>query len=171
MRIPLRMSWLGKRHTKIKYIVIHHTHCQYDIPESKIDSTKFQIPYLTSNLMEKAEPDFNYHYIVDRILDEYYIIVGRPLETICDYDDIDRDMNKSSVHIGLMGTYDIKVPDIRMYEILGYRLLNPLLKTYALNPSRIYLHNELSKNKKESCPGSFIDKNTIITMVRRFVIS
>ncbi len=171
MRIPLRISWLGKRHTNVKYIIIHHTHCQYDIPESKIDSTKFQIPYLITDVMSKAEPDFNYHYMVDRIQDEYYIIVGRPVETLCDYDDIDDTMNKSSIHIGLMGSYDFKVPDIRMYEILGYRLLSSLIKLYGLNPSRIYLHNEVSKNKKEVCPGSFIDKDKVIMMVRRFIVA
>jgi hypothetical protein len=72
--------------------------------------------------------------------------------------------------VALLGSYDFKIPEQRLYEILAYRLLNPIMKQFIINPSLIYFHHEISNKKDETCPGTFIDKNKIITMVRRFVV-
>lgn len=170
MKLPIRQSLLKIRHTKIKYIVIHQSICQYETPETKIDNAKFQTSNLIGNVLEKKQPDVNFHFILDKIKDDYYIISGRPFVSMCDFNDINSDINTSAIHIALMGSYDFKVPEQRMYDILAYRLLNPLMKQFGINPSRIYLHHEISNNKEETCPGNFIDKEKLITVIRKFVV-
>ena len=44
------------------------------------------------------------------------------------------------------------------------------MKMFGLSPSRIKLHSEVSSNEDLTCPGEFVDKAVIISMVRRFVI-
>jgi len=170
MKLPLKQSRLEIRRTKIKYIVIHQTTCQYEAPESKIDNPKFQVSGLIGNVLEKKQADLNYHFILDKIKDDYQVIVCRPFVSICNFDDIDPKINKAALHVALMGSYDFKIPEQRVYEILAYRLLNPIIKHFRINPSRVYLHRDISSNKDEACPGNFIDKDKIITMIRRFVV-
>lgn len=170
MKLTFNQSLLKVRHTKIKYIIIHQTTCQYEIPDTKIDNGKFQISGLINNALEKKEPDLNFHFVIDKIKDDYQIIVCRPFVSLCDYDDIDTEINRSALHIGLMGNYDFKIPDQRLYEVLCYRLLNPLMKQFIINPNFIHTHEEISKNKDLSCPGTFINKEKIISMIRRFVV-
>lgn len=168
--IPFKISRLKVRHTPVKYIILHHTVCQYPAPDSKIDNPKYQIPGIINGVLENKSADINFHYIVDKIKDDYQIITCRPFVTLCDYPDIDPDMNKKSIHIGLMGSYSFKIPAKRCYEVLSYRLLSPLLKMYGLAPDKILYHNEISKNKDNECPGDFVDKSVVISMVRKFLL-
>ena len=69
-----------------------------------------------------------------------------------------------------MGSYDFKVPVVRLYEILAFRLLNPMLKLFAIPPSKIKLHRDVSSIEDLSCPGDFFNEGKLITLVRRFVI-
>lgn len=170
MKLPLRQSLLKIRRTRVKYIIIHQTICVYDAPESKIDNSKFQIPGLIGNVLEKKQPDLNYHFIVDKIKDDYQIITCRPFVAECEFKDIDSNINNSSIHIALMGSYDLKIPEQRLYDVLSYRLLNPLLRHFKITPERIYFHRDISNNKKEPCPGLFINKEKLISAVRRFVV-
>jgi len=170
MKLPIRQSRLIIRRTKVKYIILHQTTCQYDAPESKIDNTKFQIPPLIGNVLEKKQPDINYHFVLDKIKDDYQVIVCRPFVYLCEFDDIDSNINKAALHISLLGSYDFKIPEQRLYEILAYRLLNPLMKYFRINQSRIYFHHDISSNKDETCPGSFINKEKLITTINRFIV-
>lgn len=170
MKLPFRPSSLMIRRTKIKYIIIHHSICQYDIPETKIDNGKFQIYPLINNVLEKKQADINYHFIIDKIIDDYQIIVCRPFVYLCEFDDIDQNINKSAIHVALMGSYNFKIPEDRLYQSLAYRLLNPIIKYFKINTSRIYFHQEISKDKDKICPGDFLDKDRIITTIRRFIV-
>jgi hypothetical protein len=69
-----------------------------------------------------------------------------------------------------MGNYSFTVPEKRLYEVLSYRLLNPMLKQFGISPNKIKLHNEVSSNDDLTCPGDFVDRAVIESMVRRFVI-
>jgi len=171
MKLPIRQSRLHIRKTRPKYIVIHQTTCQYPAPDAKIDSPKFQVPALIGNVLEKKQADINYHFIIDKIKDDYQIITCKPFVTICEFPDISNDINDAAFHVAVMGSYDFKIPEIRLYEILAYRLLNPLLKAFHIIPTRIYLHYEVSDNKEETCPGSFFNKGKMISMIKRFIIT
>lgn len=170
MKIPLRPSRLQVRRTKVKHIIIHHTAEIYPAPAAKVDNAKYQVSSLIGNVLERKDPDLNYHYIVDKIKDDYAPIVCRPFVTLCEWDDIDTNINNAAIHIALIGSYDFKIPEKRLYEVLAFRLLNPFMKMFALAPTRIKLHREVSSNEELTCPGDFVDKEVIISMARRFVI-
>ena len=165
----LRPSLLKIRRRSVMWIVVHHTAEMYVRPEAKIDGPLYQMPALFSGVMEKKQGDVNYHYVVEKIKEDYVAIVTRPFVYLCDWPDIPENINLRAIHIGLLGSYDFKIPEKRMYDVLAFRLINPMLKMFGLAPSRIKLHKEIS-NEDISCPGEFIDKARIITSVRRFVI-
>ncbi len=169
-RIPFKISLLDVRHTKVKFIIIHHTACQYTAPGTLVDNPEYQTGKIMSDVLLQKTPDVNYHYVIDKIKEDYVPIVCRPAATMCDFDDIPRNINEPSIHVALTGNYDLRKPESRLYEVLTYRLLNSLLKAYALNPSRILLHGDISTDEEQTCPGDSIEKDKIITMVRRFVI-
>lgn len=170
MKYPFRVSRLDIRQPIPKYIVLHHTWCQYKIPEIKMDTTKSQMKFLSNQVMEKKIADINYHYIVERINEDFNAIACRPLAAICDYPDIEDNINKKAIHVALLGNYDITIPDKRSYEVLAYRIINPLMKIFSLNPSRIYLHNELSDDENETCPGDFFSKTITLSFVKRYLM-
>jgi hypothetical protein len=170
MKIIFRPSGMKVRRQSVKWIVLHHTSEMYDLPEADIDTYRYQFWTLFSGVGEKKQADINYHYVIDKIKEDYIPIVCRPITSLCDWPDIDVNINNRALHIAMLGSYDVKVPELRLMEVLAYRLLNPFLKIYALNPSRIVFHNEVSSNKELTCPGDFMNKEKIITLTRRFVI-
>jgi len=169
MKIPLKPSLLKIRR-RTRWIILHHSSELYEIPSARIDNPKYQMPGIFKGVLEKKEGDINYHYVLDRIQEDYVPIVCRPIVYLCDWSDIHPDINNAAIHIALLGSYDFKVPEKRLLEVLAFRVLNPLLKVYKLAPNRIKLHNEVSDNKELTCPGDFIDRAIIESMVRRFVI-
>lgn len=169
MKIPLKPALMKVRRTKVKWIVIHHTSELYPQPEARIDNPKYQLPALFKGVMEQKTGDINYHYVVEKIKEDYIPIVCRPFVYLCQWPDIHPDISNSSIHIGLLGNYSFKLAEKRLYEILAYRLLNPMLKMFALSPSRIKFHRDVSKEDID-CPGIFVDYEVVISMVRKFVI-
>jgi len=169
-RIPLRPSLLPRRRQSVKWIILHHTAEMYEAPESRIDNPKYQMPGLFKGVLEKKQADINYNYVIDMIKGDYNVITARPFVYLCEWDDIDANINNRALHVALMGNYDFKVPQLRMYQILAYRILNPLIRQHGLSPSRVKLHRDVSSDKGLSCPGDFIDEGRVIAQIRRFVI-
>lgn len=170
MKIPFKPSMLTIKRGAPRFIILHHTSEMYDRPESKIDNPKYQMPGLYKGVLEKKQGDVNYHYVVEKLKEDYIAVTMRPFVYLCEWPDINPSINNRAIHVGLMGNYDFAIPGKRMYEVLAYRLLNPLLKMFGLPPSRIKFHSEVSSNKELTCPGDFLDKEIIVSMVRRFVI-
>ena len=170
MKIPLRPSRLTVRQKRPKWVIIHHTSELYDNPASRIDNPKYQMPGLYSGVLEKKHADINYHYVIDQIKEDFEVINCRPFVYMCDWDDISADINKRAIHVALMGNYDFKLPVKRCYEILAYRLLNPMMKMYGMSPNKIKMHRDVSDDKEITCPGEFVDPTIIDAMVRKFVI-
>ena len=169
MRMPLKPALMDIRRQSVKWIIIHHTAEIYDIPSARIDNSKFQLPALTKGVLEKKQADINYHYVIDKIKEDYMPIACRPISYLCDWEDIPNDINNRAIHISLLGSYSFKIPEKRCYEILAYKLLNPMLKLFHLSPNKIKLHSEISTEKTD-CPGEFFDKAVMIGMVRKFVV-
>jgi len=170
VRMPFRPSMMKVRRQAAKWIILHHTAELYDIPSARIDNGNFQLPDILTGVQEKKQADVNYHYIIEKVKDDYQIFVCRPFIYLCEWPDIHDDINKRAIHVALLGSYDFKIPPKRLYEALAYRLLNPFMKIYALTPSRIKGHNEVSSNKELSCPGEFLNMAIVESMVRKFVI-
>jgi len=170
MRLPFKPSLLKVRRKKIKWIILHHTVELYPSPEAKIDNAKFQLPFLYNNAIEQNTADINYHFVIEKIKNDYHAITTRPFSYLCQWDDISPDINERAAHVALLGSYDFKIPEVRLLEVLSYKILNPLLKIFAIPPSRIKLHRDVSDNKELTCPGDFIDLARIQSLVRRYVI-
>ena len=168
MKIPLKPSLLKIRR-RTKWIVLHHTAEQYDNPSSRIDNPKYQMPGIFKGVLEKKQGDVNYHYVVDKIGEDYIPVVCRPISYLCEWDDIYPDINNAAVHVALMGSYSFKIPEKRCYEVLAFRLLNPLIKIFGLAPARIKFHSQVT-DADTDCPGEFVDREVVEAMVRRFVI-
>lgn len=168
MKIPLRPSLLKIRR-RTKWIILHHTAEMYEQPASRIDNPKYQMPGLFKGVLEKKQGDVNYHYVIDKIEEDYVPIVCRPFVYMCEWDDIHPDVNNAAVHVALMGSYSFKIPEKRCYEVLAFRVLNPLLKIHGLAPARIKFHRDVT-DEDTDCPGDFVDRAVVEAMVRRFVI-
>lgn len=169
-KIILNPSRLTVRRKSIKWIVIHHTAELYEMPEVKIDNDKYQMNGIFKGVMELKAADVNYHYVVEKIKGDYIAIATRPLVYLCDWDDIDEEINSRAIHIAAMGNLDFQIPPNRLYEILAYRLVNPLLRLYKLTPDKVKLHKEVSNDSNVYCPGEFFDKGRLIAQTRRFVV-
>jgi hypothetical protein len=169
-QIRLRPSRMQIRRQSVRWIIIHDTYELYDVPEAKIDNQAYQMYGLFKGVLERKEPDINYHYVIDKIKDDYVPIVTRPTVYLCDWPDIPNEINNRAIHVALLGSYDLRLPEKRTYEILAYRLLNPMMKEFNIKPGKIKLHKEVSNDEDSSCPGDFLSKDIIISMVRRFVI-
>jgi hypothetical protein len=169
-KIPFKPSMFKIMRLRPKWIIIHHTG-ELDVdPQAKIDNSKFQLPLINNNALEKKTGDVNYHYILERIGEDFIATVARPRFFLCDFEDIHDDINQRAIHIALLGNFTYQIPVKRLYEVLAYRLLNPLLKEYALNTSRVKLHNEVSMTENLECPGVFVEPMIIQSMIRKFVI-
>ena len=169
MKIQLRPSLLKVRRQTVKWIIIHHTSEIYKQPAAKIDNSEFQMNQLFKGVLEDKTGDVNYHYVIEKIKDDYYPVAMRPFTYLCDWKDIDVNINNRAIHVSLLGNYSLKIPEPRLYDVLAYRLLNPFMKMYNLSPTKIKLHSEVSKEDID-CPGDFVDKGIIISKVRRYVI-
>lgn len=169
-KIPLNPAKLRVRRASVKYIVLHHTIESCNIPGVKIDSRKSQFNVLFNCVLEQKIPDINYHYVIEEVGVDYNVLVGRPISYLCDFPDIPDSINNRSIHIGILGSYDFKVPEVRMYNILSYRVLNPLLKEYGLAPNLVLFHRDISSDKKITCPGDFMTREKVVATIRRFVI-
>lgn len=169
-KIILRPSLLKVRRQSVKWIIIHHTAEIYENPEARIDNTKYQLPGIFKGVLELKQGDVNYHYVIEKIKEDYVAITTRPFPYLCEWEDIPSDINNRAIHVGLLGNYDLKIPEKRMYDILAYRVLNPMMKMFNITPSKIKLHKEVSTDDSVYCPGEFIDHGRIITSTRRFVI-
>ena len=170
MKIPFKPALMDIRRQSVKWLIVHHTAEMYDLPQAMIDNPKFQWPALAKGVLMKKQPEINYHYVIDKIQEDYMPIACRPISYLCDWPDIDNNINNRAIHIALLGSYDFKIPEKRLYEVLAYKMLNPMLKLFGLSPSKIKFHKDVSSEKDLSCPGEFVDEAVVIAMIRKFVV-
>lgn len=170
MKLMLRPSLLKVRRQSVKWIILHHTSEIYEQPAARIDNSKFQTPELYKGVLENKSGDINYHYVIEKIQEDFHPIVTRPFVYLCEWDDIDPNINNRAIHVACLGNLDFQMPVKRLYEVLAFRVLNPMLKMFHLSPSRIKLHRDVSSNKDLTCPGDFFDYDVAIAQTRRFVI-
>jgi len=170
-KFQYRPSLLTPRKGKVMWLILHHTRCMYPQEAIAIDNQKYQMPTLSNAVMEDKSGDINYNFIVEQVKNDVQVFNAKPFVYSCHYPDIPTEIENHAIHIALMGSYDFKVPTKRLYETLAYRCLNPLVRVFHIPVNHIKLHSEVSTNKDEqTCPGVFVDKAVIISMVNRYVI-
>ena len=89
MKIQLRPSLLKVRRQSVKWIVIHHTVELYPQPAARIDNATYQLPELYKGVLEDKSGDINYHYVIEKVKEDYQAFVTRPFVYLCEWDDID----------------------------------------------------------------------------------
>lgn len=168
--IPLRPYNLKYSIRYPRFIILHSTlELNLHSGEVSFDKPNFQVGQLQNiNYIKTKVPDLPYHFIVDKVGNDYQIITVRPIMTECVFLDIPR-IYDSAIHISLIGNYNENIPTNRLYSVLCYRLLAPYCRTFRINHSRIHLHRELSNNPDETCPGEFFNKNKMLTILRNYV--
>jgi len=170
MRPRLNPARLTVRRAPIQWLILHHTAELYPAPSAQVDNAQFQLPALYNNALEKDDVDLNYHFVIEMIKDDYYVMTTRPFVYLCDWDDIDPNINKRSIHAALLGSYDFKIPAPRLLEVLSFRLINPLIKMFNITPNRVKLHRDVSNDKDLTCPGDFVSMDKVISLTRKYVI-
>jgi hypothetical protein len=162
--IPLRATNYKLSGNWPPAIIIHHSACKFSIPELEMDKTTFQTGKLNTINYSKYRKETGFNFIIERVDDDFQAICSQPLMTKCEYDDID-EKYWTAVHICLMGNYNKDIPMNRMYKVLSYRVLAPLMRLFIIKEDDILFHSTIS-NKEISCPGEFVDKEKILMSLR-----
>ena len=170
MKIPFRPSRMELRRQSIKWLIIHHTAEMYDREEARIDTAKFQTKALFKGVLEKKQADINYHVVIEKIDEDYIPIIARPFPYLCEWPDIHPDINKRALHIALLGSYDFTIPNVRLMQVLSYKVLNPFMKLFHLSTNKVKLHRQVSQDKDITCPGDFVSYEKIMSLIKRYVI-
>ena len=154
-----------------RYIVLHGTECiGKDDQILKQDmKNKFQLPYLKKDtiIMEK-QPDVPFHFVIENIGPDYEPIMMHPFCSPIDYFS-DVKNNERSIHICMFGNFNVDLAKPRLYEILAYRVLAPLMFWFRIPQSQIYLHSEVDKNHK-SCPGDMFYKDILYNKLNKYLL-
>jgi hypothetical protein len=168
MLIPYKPKTLPIMRAKPKFIIIHDLTCMYhDIDQIKIDGKKSQTNIArTYNWVLNGQSDINYHFMVEKIGKDYETLIGRPINRLCQFDDIPDVYDTRAIHIACMGRYDTINADNRFYQQLAYRAIAPSMSTFGIPITNIYLHHEISNDKTITCPGPFFMKDKLMAKIK-----
>ena len=170
MRIPYRPHSFTKVKHPPRYIIIHDTGKDV-LPEPSVvmDTQGYQVGKLRDqNMVINGDFDLNYHYIVERLKGDFEAMVSRPLNAMCEHDDI-RSPYDGAIHVAILGNYDYDIPEERLYQCVAYRVIGPLLWMFKLDKSRVKLHSEVS-DTEIGCPGRNFDKQRLMSYVKTLII-
>lgn len=172
MKVQYRPVELKVAPKKYKYIILHDTSCQApDTNQYQIDASGSQVNSLRSYLWSFNKiKELPYHFVCEKIKDDYETIVGRPLQFSCheEYDDLDYSYSYFSIHVCIMGNFNVMAEDNRLYDQICYRVLSPMMRIYSIPRTNIFLHGELS-SKHIDCPGFNFQKTRLMSLLQKFV--
>jgi len=172
MKVPYKPINLKKFTSRPRYIIIHDSNCRfYDLPNYKIDDNKSIVNKMRSDyFVLYNESDLPFHFVLDKIKDDYEILVGRPLRFYCVYEDIKTEF-LYSVHVGICSDLSFQKPEQRMYECLCYKILSPIMIRMGIPFKNVYLHKDVTMNPdKINCPGSFFKKEIFLSILKRMLV-
>lgn len=160
MKIPIRPLSFKKLKSPFKYIIIHDITCRFkDFHDLRIDTAKCETSVLRSyEYMYNDNSDINYHYSFEKLKDDYEAIVGRPLNSLCNFPSL-QDQYSRSINIIVISDFNLQIPEKRLYDSLSYKLLNPLMFMFKIPRPNILLHREIESGIH--CPGNYFNKESL----------
>lgn len=171
MRVPYKPVMLTKGPFRYKYIIIHDINCiGKNNSEFKVDRNFAQIGKLRSRLkIEKKYDELPYHYVCEKVGDDYETFASRPLQFSCEFPDINYSYTHFAVHILVMGNFNILAGETRMYQQMCYRVISPMIRFFKIPRNNIILHGEISRDQLD-CPGFNFDKHQLKSFLTPFII-
>ncbi|MCK9556061.1 N-acetylmuramoyl-L-alanine amidase [bacterium] len=169
--LPLIFRKIQPFKMRPRYIVLHGTQClSRDDQALRIDQrNKFQISFLKRDAITiKGLNDVPYHYVLENMGGDYYPIMMHPLSSPVEYYSSMK-FNNKSIHICMFGNYNVDMARPRLYEVLTYRVLAPLMFWFRIPQSNIFLHSELDKEFKD-CPGEMFYKDILLGKLNKHLL-
>ena len=78
------------------------------------------------------------------------------------------DMNRLAIGICLVGNFDKNPPPAEQMIVLRDRLLEPLMRAFSIQPSKIVFHREYAGYK--TCPGQMMTKAYLAQFVPGVIV-
>ena len=167
--IPYRSYELTYADRWPKHIIIHHS-AELKLINSSIvlDKPTFQYDNLEKNFYLKNKSIIPYNYVIEKVGSDFQAIVGRPILTKYEFEDIDLIYTKD-LHIGLIGDYDKKNVDPRLYQLISFKIISPYMRLFNIEEDDILLHRDISYNPDETSPGNNFNLDTLKTILRSYI--
>jgi len=163
IRIPFRR--------KPHYIILHSAICAIHNPLTslKIDNNKNQLNLLKYEYIYKDKhTNIPYHFLIEKINGDYETLLMTPLnEPIKEFNNLAN--NDRNIHVAIDGNFDYQLAIPRLYEVLAYRVLTPIMYLYSIPQSNILFHSDLDKEQKD-CPGQMFYKDILLQKIQKYQI-
>jgi hypothetical protein len=167
------ISNLSRAPRRFKNIIIHDTNCQWkDYQPFKIDRNVYQSGPMRARF--KTFKNFNempYHFVCEKIGENYQTFLGRPLQYSCEkeYSDMDALYSRYGIHICIMGNYNTMCVIDKLYQQISYRVICPMMRVYRIPKSNIYLHSDVTNNPDyNDCPGFNFRKDLLMMYMNKY---
>lgn len=175
MSLPIKNSLYKYTQKYPRYIIIHHSiELNLNTGNVIIDKPTFQMNSLMKSFYQLDGMYLPYHYVIEKVGDEYHPIVSAPLMTKMEFLDID-DVYQDGIHVCLLGNYNLETVDLKLYNILSLRVIIPLMKVFRIEENNILKHSDISFLPDNKCPGDNFNldklKNSIRSNIKRRSIS
>lgn len=163
---------------QFKSIILHHSttpdgqilnspaifkyHTSYRVDFQIVDKDTFYTRRATGQGKYFQEPwrDVGYHFLVEKVKNKTFIIVGRPLT---DSGAHCLGKNNTSIGVCFVGNYDKNIPDNEMVDVAATRIIAPLCKILDIPVENIKGHCVYSQ---KSCPGKKFPMTTFRNIVK-----
>jgi len=169
MRVPFKPVYLKKAYKKFMYIIIHDYSCKFGTL-NKVDTKGISVQDVRNyNWIWYNEFELPYHFICEKIGQDFETVMCRPLSYYCEYEDIPS-VYLPSVHIAIAGNYNVIAPEQRAYQQIGYRSIASIMRWFSIPISNIKMHWEVSADKTIHCPGDLFDKDKFLANIRSLIL-
>ena len=130
------------------HIVIHHS--------ATSDSGSMSWQAVRRYHLEKGWTNIGYNLGVERIGEEYEMLLGRPLDAQAAGEPKDN-FNRKGIHICFIGNFDLAPPEMRMWRFAG-KHITALMALLHIPIENIIGHREIANvSDYKQCPGKFWD--------------
>ena len=114
------------------------------------------------HIQDRLWKDVGYNYGVDRVHQDYEVVVGRPL-TMTGAHAIG--WNDRAIGIVYAGNYNLAPPPLEMLQVSVYRLIKPLMVYHDITKDRIVGHKDTQRPGYTECPGRLFNMERLRDLI------